>query len=84
MTLTKSAPRAIARDFFRPRRLGHTNLFVGDYLAAQKFYYQVAGLNEAYRQPDNLASFVGNGNSYHDLTLIDVTAITTATTRRPG
>ena len=72
MTLTESAARPVARDFFRPRRLGHTNLFVGDYLAAQQFYYKVAGFNEGYRQPDNLASFLSNGNSYHDLTLVDV------------
>jgi catechol 2,3-dioxygenase len=72
MSLTDTAERPVARDFFRPRRLGHTNLFVGDYLAAQQFYYKVAGFNEAYRQPDNLASFVSNGNSYHDLTLVDV------------
>lgn len=72
MTLTESTARPVARDFFRPRRLGHTNLFVGDYMAAQQFYYKVAGFNEGYRQPDNLASFLSNGNSYHDLTLVDV------------
>jgi catechol 2,3-dioxygenase len=73
MSLTDTVSRpAAARDFFRPRRLGHTNLFVGDYLKAQQFYYQVAGFNEGYRQPDNLASFLSNGNSYHDLTLVDV------------
>ncbi len=72
MSVTESIEKASAQDFFRPRRLGHANLYVGDYLAAQKFYYQVAGFNEAYRQPDNLASFVSNGNSYHDLTLVDV------------
>lgn len=72
MSVTESLARPAARDFFRPRRLGHTNLFVGDYLAAQQFYYKVAGFNEGYRQPDNLASFLSNGNSYHDLTLVDV------------
>ncbi len=72
MSLTESPARPVARDFFQPRRLGHTNLFVRDYLATQQFYYNVAGFNEGYRQPDNLASFLGNGNSYHDLTLIDV------------
>lgn len=41
-------------------------------MKAQQFYYKVAGFNEGYRQPDNLASFLSNGNSYHDLTLVDV------------
>lgn len=72
MSVTESVERSTTQDFFRPRRLGHANLYVNDYLAAQKFYYEVAGFNEAYRQPDNLASFVSNGNSYHDLTLVDV------------
>jgi catechol 2,3-dioxygenase-like lactoylglutathione lyase family enzyme len=52
-----------AADFFRPRRLGHANLFVSDYVEAQKFYYSVAGIHEAYRQPDNMASFMANMKS---------------------
>ena len=60
------------RDFFRPRRLGHANLFVSDYVEAQKFYYSVAGIHEAYRQPDNMASFITNGNTYHDFGLTDI------------
>jgi catechol 2,3-dioxygenase len=61
-----------AMDCFRPRRLGHANFYVGDYLNALTFYTSVAGLNEAYVQPNNLASFVSNGNTYHDVGLIDV------------
>jgi catechol 2,3-dioxygenase len=60
------------RDFFRPRRLGHANLFVSDYIEAQQFYYSVAGINEVYRQPDNKASFISNGNTYHDFGLTDI------------
>ncbi len=58
--------------FFRPRRLGHVNLFVGDYLRSQAFYNSVAGFTEAYRRPNILSTFMGNGNSYHDFTLMDV------------
>jgi catechol 2,3-dioxygenase len=58
--------------FFQPRRLGHANLFVGDYERATDYYRDIAGFQEVYRQPDNKASFVSNGNTYHDLGLTDI------------
>jgi catechol 2,3-dioxygenase len=58
--------------FFRPRRLGHANLFVGDYERASDYYRDIVGIHEVYRQPDNKASFVSNGNTYHDLGLTDI------------
>jgi catechol 2,3-dioxygenase len=58
--------------FFRPRRLGHANIFVGDYQRAQEFYHSVVGIEEVYRQPDNRASFISNGNTYHDFGLTDI------------
>ena len=45
---------------------------MSDYERAFDFYHQVAGFHEVYRQPDNMASFVSNGNTYHDLGLTDV------------
>lgn len=61
----------MSQSFFAPRRLGHANLFVGNYERAFEFYNSVVGFNEVYRQPDNMASFVSNGNTYHDLGLTD-------------
>ncbi len=72
MTDTSILVKNEASKFFRPRRLGHANLFVSDYIEAQKFYYSIAGMHEAYRQPDNMASFISNGNTYHDFGLTDV------------
>jgi catechol 2,3-dioxygenase len=60
------------RKFFAPRRLGHANVFVGDYEKAFGFYHDVVGFEEVYRQPDNRASFISNGNTYHDMALTDV------------
>ena len=71
-------------DFFRPRRLGHANLFVSDYDEAQKFYYSVAGIHEAYRQPDNMASFITNGNTYHDFGLTDIHSPYAPKGQKPG
>lgn len=73
MNDVQRTPRAgKSRDYFRPRRLGHANLFVGDYSRAADFYTSVVGFEEVYRQPDNQASFLSNGNTYHDLALTDV------------
>lgn len=80
-----SAAQEIAREgFFSPRRLGHANLFVGDYVRASAFYQSVVGFREVYRQPDNMASFVSNGNTYHDLGLTDIRSGYAAKDQKPG
>jgi catechol 2,3-dioxygenase len=84
MTDTTAVANNQVRDFFRPRRLGHANIFVSDYAEAQQFYYSVAGINEAYRQPDNMASFISNGNTYHDFGLTDVRSPYAAKGQKPG
>ena len=70
--------------YFAPRRLGHANLFVSDYERAFEFYNRVVGFHEVYRQPDNMASFVSNGCTYHDLALTDVRSPYAAKDQRPG
>lgn len=70
--------------FFQPRRLGHVNLFVSSYERAAEFYQDIVGLEEVYRQPDNRASFVSNGNTYHDLGLTDVTSHYAQKGQQPG
>ena len=69
---------------FHPRRLGHANLYVSDYERAQEFYYRVAGFHEVYRQPDNQASFISNGNTYHDFGLTDVRSHYAPKGQKPG
>jgi catechol 2,3-dioxygenase len=70
--------------FFRPRRLGHANLFVSNYQRSAKFYTEVVGFEEVYRQPDNQASFLSNGNTYHDLALTDIHSKYAAKDQKPG
>jgi len=77
-------PRAKASGFFQPRRLGHANLFVSDYGRASEFYQSVVGFEEVYRQPDNKASFLSNGNTYHDLGLTDIHSKYAAKDQQPG
>lgn len=68
---TRTAPGAA---YFAPRRLGHANVYIRDYEKAYDFYHGVVGFEEVYRQPDNRASFISNGNTYHDMALTDVTS----------
>ena len=42
------------------------------------------GFNEVYRQPDNQASFVSNGNTYHDLGLTDIRSHYGTKGQKPG
>ena len=61
-----------ARHYWRPRRLGHANIFIDSYERAADYYRDVVGFREVYRQPNNMATFVSNGNTYHDLGLTDI------------
>lgn len=55
---------------FKPRRLGHANLFVGDLERAISFYNMVCGLELVRREVEITAGFVTNGNTHHDLGLM--------------
>lgn len=56
-----------------PRRLCHANLFVGDLERSLAFYNHVCGLEIVMRQPPIKAGFLSNGNTHHDVGLIEVT-----------
>jgi catechol 2,3-dioxygenase len=57
--------------YFRPRRLGHVNLYVADMDKTMSFYTKVLGIQEAYRTPLGGGGFVSNGNTHHDLGFTD-------------
>ena len=64
----------IENPFWRPRRLGHANLYVSDLEHSMHFYHDVVGLEESYRRPAIKAGFLGNGNTHHDIGLVEVTS----------
>ncbi len=84
MSQARDSKSATNGKYFKPRRLGHANLFVSDYDRAAKFYQSVVGFEEVYRQPDNQASFLSNGNTYHDLALTDIHSKYAAKDQKPG
>ena len=52
---------------FAPRRLCHVNIFVGDLDRSLAFYNRVCGLEIVRREPGIGAGFLSNGNSHHDV-----------------
>jgi len=57
-------------DLFHARRLGHVNLFVSDLDRSLAFYNEVVGLEVVYVRPPVKAGFLSNGNSHHDIGLV--------------
>ncbi len=55
----------------RPRRLTHANLFVADMERSMDFYMSVIGLDESYRRTNLRAGFLTNGNSHHDIAVME-------------
>jgi len=56
-----------------PQRLGHLNLFVTDYEKSGQFYGNVCGFQEVFREPGISMIFMSNGNTHHDLGLMEIT-----------
>jgi catechol 2,3-dioxygenase len=56
-----------------PQRLGHLNIFVSDYEKSGQFYSNVCGFKEVFREPGISMIFMSNGNTHHDLGLMEIT-----------
>jgi catechol 2,3-dioxygenase len=72
--MTVSTPPAQASEGtrFAPRRLCHINKYVGDLSTSLAFYRDLCGLTVVFDEPGVGASFLSNGNSHHDLALMQV------------
>lgn len=57
---------------FAPRRIGHGNFFVSDLARSMEYYEQVFGLQVVFRESEIGAGFLSNGNSHHDVGLIEI------------
>jgi catechol 2,3-dioxygenase len=54
---------------YRPRRLGHVNMFVTDLWRSMDFYKSICGLDENARETSSGSGFLSNGNTHHDVGL---------------
>ncbi|MBM3542520.1 MAG: dioxygenase [Alphaproteobacteria bacterium] len=59
---------------WRPRRFAHANLYVSDLDRSMDFYKTVVGLEEVYRRPAVKAGFLSNGNTHHDIGMVEITS----------
>ena len=58
---------------FAPRRFAHVNMWVSDIDESMKFYNQVCGVGGQATEPDLRAGFLTNGNTHHDMGLVEIT-----------
>ena len=58
---------------FCPRRIGHANLFVGELERSIQFYNKICGFELVFREPHFTMGFLSNGNTHHDLGLVQAT-----------
>lgn len=72
MTLEASTMTATA-PVFRSRRLGHVNFFVDDLDATTRFYRDTCGLALEFSEVGLKATFLGTGNTPHDVGCIETT-----------
>jgi len=64
-----------ARSMYKPRRFGHSNLFISNIQQSMDFYNRVVGLEECFQEPAMHAGFMGNGNSHHDVGLTQISEV---------
>ncbi len=69
-TPTTSTTTTTPRPCFAPRRFGHVNVYVGDLRAADEFYRGALGIALAFDEPGVAARFLSNGNTHHDIALM--------------
>ncbi|MSP52105.1 MAG: dioxygenase [Alphaproteobacteria bacterium] len=68
------AAKTLKKDvYFRPRRLGHSNLWVSNIKRSENFYNKVCGFTVEFWEPDLVATFLGTGHTPHDIGMIEVT-----------
>jgi catechol 2,3-dioxygenase len=58
---------------FVPRRLGHINLYISNLERSFEFYNRVLGLALVFDEKELFARFLSNGNSHHDVALMQTT-----------
>lgn len=72
-TAPASAPDSATMPIFRARRLGHVNFFVDDLQRSTEFYNSTCGLALEFVEAGLKASFLGTGNTPHDVGCIETT-----------
>jgi catechol 2,3-dioxygenase len=62
-----NAAQQLQAGHFRPRRLGHVNLYISEYERSLQFYRGIAGLGDGWTRPAIGGAFLNNGSTHHDI-----------------
>ena len=62
----------MANVSFRPRRLGHVNLYASNLERSMEFYEKICGIEPVAIEEALRAGFHSNGNTHHDIGIIEV------------
>ncbi|MDA0261451.1 MAG: VOC family protein [Proteobacteria bacterium] len=57
---------------YRPRRVGHVNFFITDLDQSVAFYTKICGFEITALEPNIGAGFFSNGNTHHDIGVVEV------------
>ena len=57
---------------YRPRRVGHVNFFINDLDRSVEFYTKICGFEITALEPNIGAGFFSNGNTHHDIGVVEV------------
>ena len=57
---------------YRPRRVGHVNLFINDLDRSVEFYTKICGFEITALETKIGAGFFSNGNTHHDIGVVEV------------
>jgi catechol 2,3-dioxygenase len=68
---TTTVPPSWPQVAFGPRRIGHVNMYVSNLEASFAFYRDVCGLQLVFDEVGLFAKFLSNGNSHHDVALME-------------
>jgi len=71
MAATTINGEARVQSALAPRRIGHVNLYVRDWLKSLDFYATVCGLEEVFRETPIKAGFLSSGNTHHDIGFLE-------------
>ena len=63
-----------SQSLLAPRRVGHVNLYVDDWLRSLDFYSRIVGLEEVFRESAIKAGFLSSGNTHHDIGFVQAHA----------
>lgn len=71
MKAPQDSRNTVRQSALAPRRVGHINLYVRDWLNSLKFYSTVCGLEEVFRETPIKAGFLSSGNTHHDIGFLE-------------